>query len=482
MSYNYNQGYNDYPQHQTYGNDYPSQQGPPPHQFQDPFASRSSFDYPPHQNSQRPYSGESQLGKSASSWSLEDQPTPLVGGAAGGGYNSVARDRDNPYSKEYKSGNETSGGSNKVRKWALIIAGVAILVGVIVGIVAWRVTASKNGSSSSSSGSSGSGKLQYIDGTSKTVKSNPSDPSQFEKDSRLKPMFYGMAYTPFNVLEPWCGATLANVTEDIQLLSQLTTRIRTYGSACNQSELVLQAIQDTKVNMTVWLGAYIGDNTTVNAQQQDWIIDALDKFGTDHVGGITIGNEYVLNAVSTSDATTRISYLTSQMSDFRTRLSSKSYSKTLPVGVADAGSVITATYAQGADYIMANIHPWFGGVPIDEAAGWTWEYFQDNTVSVSEAVSNKPTAYIAETGWPTASMTPENATFEGAVAGVSQLQTFLNTYPCQANSNGSYYFYFEPWKEQFGGVEPYWGLFDHNRKLKDITFPDCAVDSTKASG
>lgn len=96
---------------------------------------------------------------------------------------------------------------------------------------------------------------------------------------------------------------------------------------------------------------------------------------------------YVLNAVSTSDRTTRISYLTSQMSDFRTRLSSKSYSKTLPVGVADAGSVITATYAQGADYIMANIHPWFGGVPIDEAAGWTWEYFQGNTVSVSEAVS-----------------------------------------------------------------------------------------------
>jgi hypothetical protein len=27
-------------------------------------------------------------------------------------------------------------------------------------------------------------------------------------------------------------------------------RIRTYGSACNQSAMVLQAIQDTKVNST----------------------------------------------------------------------------------------------------------------------------------------------------------------------------------------------------------------------------------------
>ena len=29
-----------------------------------------------------------------------------------------------------------------------------------------------------------------------------------------------------------------------------------YGTACNQTQLVLQAIQDTKVNMTIWIGAY----------------------------------------------------------------------------------------------------------------------------------------------------------------------------------------------------------------------------------
>ena len=39
---------------------------------------------------------------------------------------------------------------------------------------------------------------------------------------------------------------VANVTEDIQLLSQLTPRIRTYGSDCNVTALVLQAIKDTK--------------------------------------------------------------------------------------------------------------------------------------------------------------------------------------------------------------------------------------------
>lgn len=39
----------------------------------------------------------------------------------------------------------------------------------------------------------------------------------------LHQIFYGMAYTPFNAQAPQCGAVQANVTEDIQLLSQLTS-------------------------------------------------------------------------------------------------------------------------------------------------------------------------------------------------------------------------------------------------------------------
>jgi exo-beta-1,3-glucanase (GH17 family) len=43
-------------------------------------------------------------------------------------------------------------------------------------------------------------------------------------------------------------------------------------------------------------------------------------------------------------------------------------------------------------------------------------------------------AFVAETGWPTNSMTAENLTYEGATAGVSELQTFLDTYPCEPHS------------------------------------------------
>jgi len=61
------------------------------------------------------------------------------------------------------------------------------------------------------------------------------------------------------------------------------------------------------------------------------------------------------------------------------------------------------------------------------------------------------------------------------------LQKFLDTFVCQANTNQTNYFYFEykdePWKKIYGGVEPYWGLFDSNANLKDIKLPNCPVTS-----
>lgn len=31
----------------------------------------------------------------------------------------------------------------------------------------------------------------------------------------------------------------------------------------------------------------------------------------------------------------------------------------------------------------------------------------------------------------------------------------------------------EPWKIEYGGVEPHWGLFDSSRNLKNVTIPKC---------
>ncbi|GAA6060363.1 hypothetical protein JCM10212_004547 [Sporobolomyces blumeae] len=453
-----------------------------------PFSSRSSL----HDSSaaahpiEEPIRTRSQETKGQSTSSLDDHGSASFGaghaGGAGAGFSAVAMDKSESDSQEPERGNSTS--ANKVRKWVWIVAAVVVVVAVAVGIGAWRAVANKNRDSGSPAN------LQYINGTAKVVKSDPSDPSKFEKDPRLKRSFYGMTYTPYGAVEPACGATLANVTEDIQLLSQLTTRLRTYGSACNQTELILDAIARTKTNLTVFVGANVSDDVR---QQQQRIFDAFDKFGVKHVGGVTIGDEYILNdADSTAATASDILYIGELITEFNTTLLAKNYGKTFPIGSCDGGPAVQQSFARELEYIMVKSHPWFRGVSVEQAAGWTWDDFQRGAVDLTKWVSNPVTPYIAETGWPTASIAPENATYEGAVAGVPELQTFLDTFVCQANKNETYYFYHEPFDqpseeqytgvEPYRGVEPYFGLFDQNRILKNITIPECAVDSTKASG
>jgi exo-beta-1,3-glucanase (GH17 family) len=50
---------------------------------------------------------------------------------------------------------------------------------------------------------------------------------------------------------------------------------------------------------------------------------------------------------------------------------------------------------------LANVHPWFANTTIDDAATWTYDFFQQTNVAQAATVSNNPTMYIAETGWPT---------------------------------------------------------------------------------
>jgi exo-beta-1,3-glucanase (GH17 family) len=96
-------------------------------------------------------------------------------------------------------------------------------------------------------------------------------------------------------------------------------RVRLYGADCNQSSLVvsaacthkpfpsyflvlfpqLEAIKQTKVDMQVYLGNYNlpTDNDAAYNRQKQAIKDVIATYGTDHIAGITVGNEYMLKYV-----------------------------------------------------------------------------------------------------------------------------------------------------------------------------------------
>ncbi|CAD6563608.1 MAG: hypothetical protein TREMPRED_000010 [Tremellales sp. Tagirdzhanova-0007] len=272
---------------------------------------------------------------------------------------------------------------------------------------------------------------------------------------------------------PWCGATQANVTRDIQILSQLTTRLRLYGADCNETALVLQAIQDTKVNMTIWPAIYVDSNETAYNVQLAAVQNALRTYGTEQIEGIIVGNEYILDTAGSSSITSSayaaaVSDIVTKVSSVKSTIQGMNLNKNLPIGTSDAGSILSQSLAIGIDFFMANVHPYFGALPIQQAAAWTYEFFQEFDVEIAATASNKPQTYIAETGWPTGSLNSSDAS-----DGAGSPQAFLDTFICQANANGTQYFYFEafdePWKAEYGGVEPFWGMFDSDRNLKQIT-------------
>lgn len=111
-----------------------------------------------------------------------------------------------------------------------------------------------------------------------------------------------------------------------------------------------------------WLGLIldidVNEDDTAYTRQRDLIKAAITTYGTDHIAGVTVGNEFILNnltAVGSTDASSAAGLaaaaaLIEKIQDTRTMLSGMSLSKTLPVGTSDAGSYFNIPLLEAVDY------------------------------------------------------------------------------------------------------------------------------------
>ncbi|RMD43438.1 hypothetical protein DV735_g1685, partial [Chaetothyriales sp. CBS 134920] len=306
----------------------------------------------------------------------------------------------------------------------------------------------------------------------------------------LHKVFPAIDYTPWGTQYPLCMTyppSSNNVTRDMAVLSQLTNTVRLYGTDCNQTEMVMHSIKQLQLtDMKIWMGVWIDTNQTTTERQIAKMYEILEanKDDLSVFKGVIIGNEALYRAGEDKAQSEEelIEYLTEARSKF------KSNGYDLPIATSDLGDNWNAQLVQAVDYVMSNIHPFFAGVTADVAAAWTWTFWQEHDVVLTQS-NPEIKQIISETGWPSGGGTDCGGTTgecasgqTGAVANVTNMNTFMESWVCQALENGTDYFWFEafdePWKVIYNkddqNWEDKWGLMDPARELKSgLKIPDC---------
>lgn len=323
---------------------------------------------------------------------------------------------------------QTSG--RKKSRWIIGIIGLLIIVGAIVGGVVGGINAGRSGSSSGDTPPPSSNKDSDLDLNSPEIK-------RLMNNRDLHKVFPGMDYTPFNAQYPACltnPPSQDNITMDVAVLSQLTNRIRLYGTDCNQTEMVLHAIDKLDLpDVKVWLGVWLDKNSTTNGRGLSAMYDILGKAGAEAFAGIIIGNEVLYREDMTE------AELGTILSGVRTNFTALKID--LPVATSDLGDDWTAELAEDTDIVMSNIHPFFAGVAADVATGWTWNFWQTNNVVLTADLSKN---VISETGWPSdggKNCGEAKTCTTGSVAGITEMNTFMDDFICQSLANGTNYFW-----------------------------------------
>lgn len=272
----------------------------------------------------------------------------------------------------------------------------------------------------------------------------------------------GVTYAPNGSLEPNCTFNTREAMLDLAKLSTITTRIRTYGNQCNQTEILLDAIQMMNLNMTIAMGVWISDDNQSNKKQMDTMKKIISRLHNPRkfINAIYIGNEVLFRQQKTKREL--IEYI-QDAKDFLTML----HIDNIPVGTAEVGSLIDAELVGVCDVVGANIQPFFAGIPVEESAIWVWQFLKYQL----EPIVNQSTTQIVitEVGWPSG-----GGRYGKAVASKASSKFFICDFVCNFGDKGVDYYLFEafdePWKEIFNEGnhrwENQWGIFNADRLNK----------------
>ena len=164
--------------------------------------------------------------------------------------------------------------------------------------------------------------------------------------------------------------------------------------------------------------------------------DLLSKHGADPFAGVVVGNEVLFRKEMTEDEVGKILTETKQF------MTEKNIN--LPLATSDLGDAWTSTLASKVDVLMANVHPFFAGVTVDKAAGWTFSFWSTHNLPLTQGTQTKN--MISEVGWPSDGGVhcgqEQIGCTDGSKAGIDEMNQFMDSFICQSLANGTDFFWY----------------------------------------
>lgn len=269
------------------------------------------------------------------------------------------------------------------------------------------------------------------------------------KSKRSASKFLGLCYGPHRDNEdPDFGIqpTVAEISEDLEFIKDLTVTIRTYGVTDNLEQIPILCEQ---YGIDCYPGAWISRFACENKRQMDSLIQ-IAKLELSHVKGLIVGNEVLLrNDISEQ-----------QLITFITRARNET---NLPIATAETWQdwLDHPQLVDAVDIMFVHIYPYWDHIAVEEGADYILEKWNELKTKYPDK-----TMVIGETGWPSKGESRGNA-----IPGEANQKKYLTDFVAMAEGNSIDYFYFEifdeKWKSKFEGeAGSNWGIYLSNGSLK----------------
>lgn len=241
-----------------------------------------------------------------------------------------------------------------------------------------------------------------------------------------------------------------DVTEDqirrrIEILNPHTEWIRTFS--CTEGNDLIPVIAK-EYGLKTLVGAWLGSDKEKNEEEIENLL-RLAKEG--YVDIAAVGNEVLYRDDLTEE----------ELLGYIKRV--KSELTNIPIGYVDAyyEFVQRPALSEISDVILCNCYPYWEGTSFEDS----FQHMRQMYYQAKEAGNGKK-VIITETGWPS-----KGEALGGAIPSEENaLKYFINTNLWSQDENVDVFYFSsfdESWKKSSEGeVGAYWGIWDHNGKLK----------------